>query len=455
MKWPSPKRPRSVLGLTLTGDRLGLCHLARANGTAGVLQSATLVLSADPLSGDPAAAGQMLREQLAAAGIRERQCVVALPPGWIMARPVAVPELSPEDLAGFLQLEAEKGFPVDPAQLQIATSACRAGGSTHVTQLAVRREQIEQLSAVLTAAGLKPVSFTVGLAALPGVVPAAGPGRITVALGAGEAALLVGAGGGIAAFRTGPAGATLARELRITLEQVPAELRTSLKELHLCSDEAPARELESALAASAQAAGLTLAPRGAASRPWAEQTAEAVARRWLERSGPVLEFLPPRPGRLAVLLARYDSKRLAVAGAAAGALVLLTLGALGWQQYTLWSLRSEWRGMQVRVTGLAAVQTLIRDYRPWYDTSFHSLSILRGLTECFPDNGTVTAKSVELHGSAGVSISGTARDNASLLRTLEQLRKTREVHELKIEQIRGKAPLQFTLSLRWGEATGS
>jgi hypothetical protein len=455
MKWPSSNRPRSVLGLTLTGDRLSLCHLTRSNGTAGVIKSATLLLPSDPLRAEPPAAGLLLRQQLTTADIRERHCVVALPPGWLMSRQTKTPELAPEDLAGFLQLEAEKGFPIDPAQLRIARSTCRTGGATHVTQLAVRQEQIERLAATLTAAGLKPVSFTAGLAALPDTVPAAGAGRITIASESADATLLVGAGGGIAALRTCDATAALARELRITFEQIPPELRATLRELHLRGDETAVRPIEAAVVGWARAAGLTMAPRDAGSRPLGEHIAEAVGRRWLEGAACPLEFLPPRPGRLAAWLAGYDSKRLALAGATAASLAVIALALAGWQEYQRWSLRSEWNGMKTQVTDLTAVQTLIRDYRPWYDTSFHSLGILRGVTESFPDNGSVTAKSFELHGPAGVSISGTARDNASLLRTLDQLRKTRQVRELKIEQIRGKAPLQFTLSLRWTDAPGS
>jgi hypothetical protein len=453
MKWPYPKHPRSLLGLTLTGNRLSFCQLARSNGTAEVLKSATIALPSDPLRGDPAAAGRLLREQLAAAGIRERHCVVALPAAWIMSQQTKTPPLSPEDLTGFLLLEAEKYFPVDPAQLQIVTSTCYADGATHVTQLAVRKEQVEHLAASLTAAGLKPLSFTVGLAALPGAVPAAGSGRFTIVLESADATLLVGAGGGIATLRTCEV-AALAREWRITFEQVPAELRAGLRELHLAGDEYLVRPVETALAGWARTAGLAVVPPVDNKRPFGEQVAEAVARRLLESGATTLEFLPPRPGRLAAVLARYDSKRLALAGAGAGALAVLTLGLLGWQEFRRWSLRSEWNTMKAQVTDLTAVQSLIRDYRPWYDTSFHSLGILRGVTECFPDNGSVTAKSFALHGPASVSISGTARDNASLLRTLDQLRKTRQVQDLKIEQIRGKAPLQFTLSLRWAGTSG-
>ena len=51
-------------------------------------------------------------------------------------------------------------------------------------------------------------------------------------------------------------------------------------------------------------------------------------------------------------------------------------------------------------------------------------------------------KSFEIHGQGNISVTGTARDNASLLQTLDLLRKAREIQGLKVEQIRG-TPAQF------------
>jgi hypothetical protein len=154
-----------------------------------------------------------------------------------------------------------------------------------------------------------------------------------------------------------------------------------------------------------------------------------------------------------LLVARYNSKRLATVGFAVAALVAIAIVAFGWQEFRRWSLRSEWSAMQAQVTQLDAVQARIREFAPWYDTSFRSLSIMKRVTECFPENGSVTAKTFEVHGNAMVTISGTARDNASLLRVQEQLHKTKEVQGLKIEQIRAKNPMQFTLTFRWNART--
>ena len=467
MKPTKKKRLQSVLGLNLTDGQLHACQTARGKGGVEIVKSATASLALDVLNPDAELVGREIKSLLDAAGLRERHCIVTVPARWVMSQHTKVPELSPEDTASFLQLEVEKGFPVDPAQLQIAQSFHRSAAGSYVTQLAVRKEQLAQLAKVLKAAGLKAVSFSLGLPALPRTVAPAGEGRITVAVEPAGVTLLVAAGGGIAAFRTCEAsieseageklvnGAAVARELRITFEQVPAELRAEIRQLLLVGDATMVRQLAESLAEWAGVAGLTIERGDQPNKNLGAEMVESLATRWLEAGAVELEFLPPHPGRWALLLARYNSKRLATAGFAVGAAAVVTLAAFGWLEYRRWSLRSEWSAMEAQVTKLDAVQARIREFRPWYDTSFRSLSIMKRVTECFPDNGTVTAKTFEVHGGSVVSISGTARDNAALLRTLDLLRKAKEVQALKIEQIRGKTPAQFTFTFRWNPSSGS
>lgn len=476
MRIRAPKKPSSVVGLALADGNFRAFHVARTKGKVEVVKSATAKLSLDLLHPEAELIGRELKNHLEAAGIRERQCVVAVPASWVMSQHLRLPDaLSAEDAASLLQLEAEKGFPCDPEQLQIARSPHRAGEHGHVTQLAVRREQVEHLAAALRHAGLKPLSFSLGLPALPGVIAGAGAGRITLRLEPTGATLLVSVGGGIAAFRTFEAtidseagevlvnGPALAREVRITFEQIPAELRGELRVLFLTGDNAMTRQLAEILGEWAKDNGLTVERDAvAAARPVADQVAEQLARRALEEGLPALEFLPPRASRWSQLVARYHSGRLATVGIAAGAAALVALGFFGWQEYQRMSLRDEWQAMRAEVAALDGVQTRIREYRGWYDSGFLNLTIMKKLTECFPDSGSVTAKAVEIHAPGGnvapnalsaantVSVSGTARDNAALLRCFDELRKVREVEALKMEQIRGKAPaLQFTFTFRW------
>jgi hypothetical protein len=155
------------------------------------------------------------------------------------------------------------------------------------------------------------------------------------------------------------------------------------------------------------------------------------------------------------MMARYNSKRLATAGFAAAAAAVILLLAFGWQEYRRRSLRNEWDTMAAQVKDLNAITARIREFRPWYDTSYRNLTIIKRVVDCFPDNGTVSAKSFEIHGVATVTVTGTTRDTPSLLRVQEQLQKAKEIQGLKIEHIRGKTPSQFTLTFRWNANSGT
>jgi hypothetical protein len=111
--------------------------------------------------------------------------------------------------------------------------------------------------------------------------------------------------------------------------------------------------------------------------------------------------------------------------------------------------------MQTKVNDLNGIQQLIQTYRPWFDDSYQDLSILRALTLAFPENGDLTAKTIDVRDGNVVSCNGTARDNTVLLNTQDQLRQTDGVSELKVQEIRGKTPEQFTMEFHWGYGGGN
>ncbi|MBM3335085.1 hypothetical protein FJY63_10535, partial [Candidatus Sumerlaeota bacterium] len=113
-----------------------------------------------------------------------------------------------------------------------------------------------------------------------------------------------------------------------------------------------------------------------------------------------------------------------------------------------------------RVKQVTAVQEKIRHFRGWFDDSARSLAIARRLTEAFPEDGSVWAKSLEIRNTADsdqptVSCSGKARSNRDWLRMLERLRETKGVSDLGFKQVTGTNPLQFTLSFRWDEGAAN
>jgi Tfp pilus assembly protein PilN len=133
-------------------------------------------------------------------------------------------------------------------------------------------------------------------------------------------------------------------------------------------------------------------------------------------------------------------------------------GMFGWQQWRLNKLEAQWKGMEARVNVIKDTEARIRKYRPWYDESFRALSILKAITSAFPEDGTVAAKSVEIRDRSGITCSGTARNNAALLRMLDQLRASKQVKDVKVEHVKGgqnNQPLEFTFNFHWADAQAS
>jgi hypothetical protein len=102
-----------------------------------------------------------------------------------------------------------------------------------------------------------------------------------------------------------------------------------------------------------------------------------------------------------------------------------------------------------RVLELEHLQQQNRHFRPWFDERARSLSILRALSEAFPEDSSVSARTLELREPGSVSCSGIARDQEALLKTLDRLRASPEVAGLKVDQMRGRSPMQFTFNFQW------
>ncbi len=469
--WPPMKRHPAVLGLALDGRRAEALVVRRTNGSVEAGDTVSFVFSADLATGDVAVLGAELRAQLDAAGIRERRCVVGLPLDWVMSISTPLPELPEDDIAAMLQLEAERGFPYSPDDLMIAQSRYGAQpGGAGALQLAVALERVDRIEQILRAAKLTAVSFTLAFPILAVASAGSADRAVTLAVGETSVAVAIGSGKGFAALRT-IAGAldasgtaplakadVVARELRVTLGQVDAGLRARIERLRIVGAGPAADRLASELQSRAVALGLVVervtAPNPAAlglgvPPGKALSGALVVATRHLAVQKAELEFLPPRLSAWQQFTSRHSSKQLAYVGMVAGVVAFLVLVAFAYQQVQLASLGTEWKGMEKRVENVTNLKTQIRRFRPWYDESFRTLGVLRRVTEAFPEDSSVTAKTIEFREAGLVVCSGTARDSAALLKTLDKLRSTTGISEVQVEQVRGKSPQQFTFNLRW------
>jgi hypothetical protein len=469
---PFLKRGRltSLLGLALDGSRLDGVVLRRTNGSLQVQQSFSVSLSLDPLTAAPELVGREIRNHLDAAGVRERCCVLGLPLKWALATHVDLPDLPEPDIASFLEIEAERGFPCDVATLLVATSRCHPpSGKRQAMLVGIPRNQLVLLEQALRAAKLKPISFSLGLVALQ---PADSDAVLALAIGETHVGLQVTCGGGVVALRTLEGALEMegsrrslhadlvAREARITLGQLPAEIRETVRRVRIFGPRDLGQQLADEMELRLESLGLKVevVTRYAANEFGVQLPADIAvspalslaAARLAGRSTP-FEFLPPRVTAWQQMATRYSSGRLRTAGAAAGVVLLILGGLFGFQQWQLVRLRAQYSQMAAKVDDLKKVTQQIQQFRPWFDDSMRALTILRQLTQAFPEDGVVSAKTVEIRDLNAVTCTGTARDNQSLLRTIDRVTSTAGVYEVHHGTSRGKSPIQFTFDFRWNE----
>jgi hypothetical protein len=465
--------PKTLLGLTLDGSRLEGVLLQRVNGSLQIQPAFSVSLSLDPLTAEPELVGREIRNHLEAAGVRERRCVVGLPLKWALTAHAEVPQMPEADVATFLQIEAERGFPCDVATLQVSSSRCLSpSGKQHATLVGVPTNHVMLLEKALRAARLKPRSFTLGITALQ--PPSSEPqnGVLTLLIGETHVGMMVGCGGGIAALRALEGTLELAggrrslhadvvaREARITLGQLPAELRDAVRRIRVFGPRDLGQQLADEMELRFEPMGLKveLVARYIPGEFTLQIPADAVvspalslAARRLAGPKTPFEFLPPRITPWQQVAARYSSGKLRAVSAAAAAILFIIAAVFLFQQWQLMRSDAQWIAIAPKVRELDAIQQEIRQYRPWFDDSVRGLTILRQLTAAFPEDGVVAAKTVEIRDLNTVMCTGTARDNQSLLKTLERLRAAGGVSDLKVNQIRGKSPMQFTFDFHWSE----
>ena len=500
-----PYRSSSVLGIDLEGGRVNAVVLARSGGgRLQIRRVAQARLSLDPLTSPPELVGREIRDCLDKAGVREKRCVVCVPLKWALTLQAGVPDMPEADVAGYLAVQAERGFPFAPEDLALAISRCRmaqgaagqgaAGQSAgHATIVAIPHSHLAALQQALRAARLHPVSMTLGMAALVEGARRRGEPAAEILAREGAVDMAVTAGEGIVALRTLEEAAepdqigarfdadSIARQLRITLGQVPGDLRGAIHKVRvygygdlaapILAELRPAIER---LGMSVEAGKLSeLGPLGGVVAPEGKLAEGKLAEGELSEGAPPdalkrvsppaiaaaanllmtqfssLEFLPPRVSRFTLLPERIFSRRMGRLAVAAAAALVIAAGVFSAQSWRLSNLENDWKAIEPRVKQMDALQEQIRKVRPWFEDAPADLVIARKIAEAFPEEGSVWVKTLEIKEASDVSCSGNATSNREWLRTLDRLRATKGITELQVMQIRGDNPMQFTLSFRW------
>lgn len=463
------KQRNSILGLSFEGKSMGVCLMQRRGGLPRIEKRLKVPLLLDPLNGEAELVGREIRNQLDAAGIKERQCVACLPLGWMLTLQTELPDLSGEDLDSYITLQAERSLPYAPEDMLMGVSEVKtAEGPGLATVVAIARNAVESLERVFKAAGLKATLFAPAIATLP--LTSTGAALI---VGEGGLDLAVHHGGGFALIRsldeameTGPEGVEydhemIARQIRISLGRLPQEVRDRVRTIVVYGEQDSALELLDGLAGPLKELGLELRGAqielaGSGIEPGLWTPAAALAGQCLSGREVAFNFLPPHVGRLKQLAGKMSARGTMYLGGGAGALALglIVLFTLQWRELS--NLEAEWKDMKPRVDKIEAVRQNVRTYRPWFDESAQSLAIATKITQAFPDTGTVWLKSLAIKDLQTVTCTGMARSRGDLP-TLNEKLSAAGFPDLQTQSVtEGNGQVRFNLSFKilGGSANG-
>lgn len=444
-----PKPIQSLLGLAIRGNRLTAAFAKRINGAARFSSHATVDLSSSPWTDDPELVGQEIQAFLDQQEIRETRCLLCLPLNIAMTVSVEIPDLSDSDLQSYLELQAESEFPLGIEDMQLASAVYRAPDQSRwATLAAIPKNRIEQIQQVLQHARLRPVSLVLGLAPPaagnnPQLVLVVQPDHVDLNVRCGEGfAVLRSLEGGSNFAKDGAAQdcSSLCREIRITLGQLPGNLRQNLAAA-ICHSV----DLSSAGKQSLQRGLADMGFQTAFCEGQHAALEAAVKARLANQSG-LLEFLPSKRGPFRIFAEKASTQRNVWIGGSVGTLVFLIVAVFYIQGWRLHALEREWNGMAEKVKTLEAKQNKIRQFRLWYDNSAPSLQIARQLAETFPKEGSVWLKSIEIEENRQVRCVGSARDNQDRLDLISRLRAADNIRELATQSITTK---QFDFKFVW------
>jgi hypothetical protein len=473
----SARKYRSLLGISIDERRLTAAVLRRTGRGIEVRQSLSAGMALDPLSNDPELVGGEIRNVLTEAGIREKHCVLCLPLKRALTMQTSLPELSESDMKSFIQLQAEREFPLPLEHLSLSVLRdAGSNGTRHAIVAGILTSHLEALLKALRNAGLRPVGVTFGVTSIGDGKDATGQPKLRILVWDGSLDLAVQDGHSLYTLRSLADIATyeqghpeihveaLAKQLRITLGQLDPLLLSRIRSAEVFGPSRAAEGICRELEPYAKRMGLTIEPGDIATAVTAspevlEVTSPALlsaAAGYLNGQVAEIEFLPKRSNPIQRILKKATRRSAVLPAGIALAVVLVLAGLFVYQHMRVTRLRSQWRAIETKYTDLASLLGNVRQYRPWFDDSIQSLLIARSLTEAFPEEGAVWVKELHIRSapeSDGLLVTciGKARSEADRQRMVDRLRARPGVIQPRFLQRSGTNPYQFSISFLWKE----
>ena len=386
-----------------------------------------------------------------------KDCIVVLPAHLAPSIILTVPDISPEDRKGFIQIQAEQQLPLPLSEIHLATHEFQIGNQDHALVVGLRRDTVSKLKEAVIANGFQVASITVDIA---GVVDHAVAGNDSLAdscqLIQGQSSLTMvthaeGGPTGLRHFRLTNGGidtATLERELRITLGQFPQSSQRQLTTLRTAKLPGVSSEQHVPISEHRSIAGLNVVNGAETSDLFVP-----IASSFFLKGASPLEFLPSRTSRFGKMYGQFNSWRNLWVGSMS--VVALTAIAFLYQINSLNGLQKGWNGMRDRVVAAENIRGKIREFRPWFDSSVPSLTTARAITRAFPETGEIWLKQLNIRDDSQVMATGSSRDQNSLLATLDKLRITSGISNLELKSQQGSDPIFFSLEFDWNPPSAS
>jgi hypothetical protein len=159
---------KTVLGIAFTPGLIQVVEVYADQKSAKALKAAEFKLPEGEALKAPAALGLEFGQFLKQNKFGARIAVAGLPTQWLLLKEKTVPQMSAENLAGMLRLQAERDFSLDPQDLSLDYCAGESDepGGRPVLVVATLRQRIDQIVALLKAAGVSLRAITSSALAL-------------------------------------------------------------------------------------------------------------------------------------------------------------------------------------------------------------------------------------------------------------------------------------------------
>ena len=345
-----------------------------------------------------------------------KDCIVVLPAHLAPSIILTVPDISPEDRKGFIQIQAEQQLPLPLSEIHLATHEFQIGNQNHALVVGLRRDTVSKLNEAVIANGFQVASITVDIA---GVVDHAVDGNDSLAgscqliQGQSSLTMVTHAEGGPTGLRHfhltngGMDAATLERELRITLGQFAPPSQRQLSTLLVARLPGVSSAQRVPISEHQSFVGLNVIKGDEASDLFVP-----IASSFFLNGASPLEFLPSRTSRFGKMYGQFNSRR----NLWVGSMTVVALTAIVFlnQISRLDSLQKDWDGIKESVATVETVVGNIGEFRPWFDSSVPSLTTARAITRAFPKTGEIWLKQLNIKDDSKIMANGSSRDQNSL-----------------------------------------